>query len=339
MKILVLGYLGYMTNQLDGQTIKTRNIYSLFKKSSDNEISYFDTQIFQKSKLNLLKLIKTIIEADIIYYLPAQKNLKYIFPIVWVVAKTFKTKLNYLVVGGWLMEFLEKQTIHKYLLSRINGIYVETDTLYEGLLAIGFNNVFKLHNFRITSYPALQNKQVLNNEINIVFMARINPQKGVRLVFDLAKAIEDEGLKNVNIDIYGPISTDYSEQFYSMLENSSVNYLGVLNPEDINTVLQKYDFLLFPTKYYTEGFPGTILDAYISGLPVICTNWLNAIEFVENGKTGYITPFNNDQEFIKKVIYLVRNPDQISIMKENVMKIRHKYSAENAWDILKKSLT
>ena len=30
-KILVIGYFGYKSNQLDGQTIKTRNVYKLIK--------------------------------------------------------------------------------------------------------------------------------------------------------------------------------------------------------------------------------------------------------------------------------------------------------------------
>lgn len=32
MKILVLGYFGYQTNQLDGQTVKTRDLYRLAKE-------------------------------------------------------------------------------------------------------------------------------------------------------------------------------------------------------------------------------------------------------------------------------------------------------------------
>lgn len=31
-KVLVLGYFGYMTNQLDGQTVKTRDVYRLAKE-------------------------------------------------------------------------------------------------------------------------------------------------------------------------------------------------------------------------------------------------------------------------------------------------------------------
>ena len=32
-KILVFGNFGYLTNSLDGQTVKTRNIYDILKKN------------------------------------------------------------------------------------------------------------------------------------------------------------------------------------------------------------------------------------------------------------------------------------------------------------------
>ncbi len=52
-RILVLGYFGYLNNQLDGQTIKTRNIYELLLlKTSDNiSVNIYDTQQYKCSKL------------------------------------------------------------------------------------------------------------------------------------------------------------------------------------------------------------------------------------------------------------------------------------------------
>lgn len=337
-QILVLGYFGNKTNQLDGQTVKTRNIYDLFKKYSKSDISFFDTQSFQESKLNVIKLTKVITNADIIYYLPAQKNLKYIFPIVWSLSKFSHAKLNYLVVGGWLEEFLKGKPLHKLLLSKIDGIYVETDTLHKGLLSLGLKNVFKLHNFRMNPYPKIELSEFPKSKIRLVFMARVHPQKGVDTLFELERELQHQGLENISIDIYGPIAKGYEKYFCDKIKDSSINYNGKLSPEIIHSVLKDYDVLLFPTKYYTEGFPGTILDSYISGVPVISTDWLNAKEFIEEGVTGYISPFNDDQAFIEKVIHVLKDPNSIKVMKHSVLKLRDKYSAENAWNTLQTSI-
>ena len=46
-RILVLGYFGYNTNQLDGQTVKTRDIYRLVEEQAGGKVDYYDTEDFQ----------------------------------------------------------------------------------------------------------------------------------------------------------------------------------------------------------------------------------------------------------------------------------------------------
>lgn len=338
MKILVLGYFGYNTNQLDGQTIKTRNVYSLLKKNSKAQIDYFDTQTFQESKVNLVKMLTLLIKSDVVFYLPAHNNLKYIFPVIYIVSKLSRTEVNYLVVGGWLYGFLQSKPIHRYMLARIKGVYTETDSLYSGLQKYNFNNVHKLHNFRMIQYPTSNIENNYKETIELVFMARVHPLKGVDLLFKLDEALKKVGIYNTSIDIYGPILTSYEDEFFFKLESSSVRYCGILEPANIYTVLQQYDLMLFPTKYYTEGFPGTILDAYISGLPVIATNWLNAEEFIDNGETGYIVDFDNDNDFIEKVINILKRPQELYKLKECVLIKRNKYSSDEAWKVLKRAI-
>lgn len=338
MNVLVLGYFGYETNQIDGQTIKTRDVYTLLKNNSNEEVSYFDTQSFQKSKFNLISLLLALAKADIVFYLPAHNSLKFIFPVVYVISKLCSTKINYLVVGGWLVEFLKNRPFHKYLLSKINGIYVETNTLYSGLKAYNFTNIHKLHNFRIIDYPIIESNNKNYFAIRLIFMARVHPLKGVNLLFKLEEEINKAGIENVFIEIYGPIFKDYEDEFVAKLKRSSIKYCGVLEPSEIYDVLQNYDLMLFPTKYYTEGFPGTILDAYISGLPVIATKWLNAEEFIDHGETGFIVPFDDNEIFIKQVMDIITNPVIITELKKSALLKREEYSADRAWGVLKNAI-
>src|SRR5690606_15892116 len=105
-------------------------------------------------------------------------------------------------------------------------------------------------------------------DIRLVFMARVHPLKGVNTIFKLARTLVEKDIKNVQIDVYGPIFPDYSSEFSSLLSNHVlVEYKGVVQPENIPNILANYDLMLFPTQYYTEGFPGSILDAYIAHVP------------------------------------------------------------------------
>lgn len=75
-KILVIGYFGYCTNQFDGQTVKTRNVYKLVKEQVKGEADYYDTENFQYRKSCIPKLFLKMIRCHILFYLLAQNNLK-----------------------------------------------------------------------------------------------------------------------------------------------------------------------------------------------------------------------------------------------------------------------
>lgn len=332
--ILVIGYFGYLTNQIDGQTIRTRSIYSLLQAKSESNVHFFDTQSFKESKVNLIKLIYLLLKSDIIFNVAAQGNLKYLFPLIYCINSITRAKLNYIAVGGWLFDFLKNKPIHRYMLSRVKNVYVQTENLCVKLNDYNFNNVHLLNNFRLIEYPEIDFECAPKNNIRLVFMARVHPLKGINLIFELEKELNKTDLYNISIDIYGPIVKEYEQEFLNKIELSSVRYGGIIEPSYVYGILQQYDLMLFPTKYFTEGFPGSILDAYISGLPVIATHWLNAEEFIDDEKTGYIVDFNDDDLFIKKVLDLLNKPNKIFELKKNIVIKRSYYSADSAWNIL-----
>jgi glycosyltransferase involved in cell wall biosynthesis len=334
-KILVLGYFGYQNNQLDGQTIKTRNVYNLLKlKASEiGEVRYFDTQIFQYNKFAFIKLLWKILLCNKLIYLPAQNSLKYIFPFIYILSKIKSFSILYIVVGGWLYEYLENKSLHRYCLNRIEGVFTESDSLKNKLLyAYHFNNVVTFPNFRIHNFvPTF----TCNDSVfKIVFMARLNRMKGIDTVFLLAEYVKQ--FADISIDFYGPIAEEDEEYFRSQLRQyPAVAYFGVLEPDTIYTILTQYDVMVLPTKYYTEGFPGSILDAYIAGIPVIATEWKHAKEFIEAEISGYIVPFiNGEQKFIEAILRLYKDRDLLKVMRKNAYNKSKEYSAKAAWKIL-----
>jgi len=172
-------------------------------------------------------------------------------------------------------------------------------------------------------------------------MARINRMKGLDYIFHLAEYFNNNSAldKSVIIDLYGPIENRDKEYFFLNLnKHTNVSYKGILPTEEIYETLTKYDLMIFPTRFYTEGFPGTILDSYIAGLPIVSTYWKFAADFIIQGKTGLIVPFEDSKnEFINAVVKLYNDPDLLLTMKLNAYEQSKNYSAENAWDILVKN--
>mgnify|MGYP004468880529 FL=1 len=320
-KILVLGYFGYQTNQLDGQTVKTRDVYRLAKEQLTNcDVEYFDTQSLHKSKLLLFKMFFKVMCCKTLFYLPAHNNLKVFFPVIFILSQLFRFKIHYFVVGGWLREYLTHLPIHRSMLSRIKGIHTETKRLKKELEDYySFSNVDIFPNFRFFEFTP---KPSESEKLRIVFMARVMKQKGVDWIFDMADYIKKNGLQEkFSITFFGPEDNEYKQYFESnVAKYGFVEYRGALQPNEIHETLSNYDVMLLPTHFYTEGLPGSVVDAYISGLPVIVTEWKHSHEFVDDGKSGFFVPFENGkQQMIDRVMSLEEDRTLLRSMKANAL--------------------
>lgn len=325
-KYLVLGYFGYRTNQLDGQTVKTRDLYRLVQQQKKN-ITYYDTQEFKYNKLSILNMFCQVIKCDKLIYLPAHNNLKYIFPLIFILSKLFRFEIHYYVVGGWLREFIGNLPLHTKMLSKIAGIHVETSTLKNELIEYyNFSNVDLFPNFRFFEFTP---NRIADDKLRLVFVARINRMKGLDWIFDFADYVVEHELEHkFRITFYGPLNEDDRQYFYDMLQRFPfVEYRGILQPNEIYETLNNYDALLLPTHYYTEGLPGSIVDAYISGIPVIVTKWKHAHEFVEDGITGFVIPFENGaQQLIECLLSLESDREKLKQLQQNALEKRAEFA-------------
>lgn len=320
-KVLVLGYFGYLTNQLDGQTVKTRDVYRLAKEQLNNcTVDYFDTQELKKNKLLVLKMFWKVMCCKTLFYLPAHNNLKVFFPVIFILSQLFRFRIHYFVVGGWLREYLTHRAIHRFMLSRIKSIHAETKRLKKELEDYyHYKNVDIFPNFRFFNYNP---KPSESDKLRIVFMARVMRQKGIDWIFDMADYIKKNGLQEkFSITFFGPEDNEDKQYFESnVAKYGFVEYRGALQPKEIHETLSNYDVMLLPTHFYTEGLPGSVVDAYISGIPVIATEWKHSHEFIDDGKSGFIVTFENGkQQMINRVKSLEEDRTLLRRMKANAL--------------------
>ena len=301
--------------------MKTRDIFRLVKERvGENAVEYFDTQDFQRNKFSVFKMFLQVICCKSLFYLPAQNNLRVLFPIIYIFSRVFGFKIHYFVVGGWLREFLTHMPMHRFMLERIAGIHVETQRLKKELEDYyHFRNIDRFPNFRFFDFNPHNSE---SDKLRIVFMARIMRQKGLDWVFALAEYIVRKGLQaKFSITFFGPEANEDKLYFNENVEKYDfVEYRGVLQPSEIYETLSQYDVMLLPTHYYTEGLPGSVVDAYISGIPVIVTEWKHSHEFVDDGQCGYIVPFEDGLELmIDRVLQLENDRALLMQLKANAL--------------------
>ena len=332
-KVSVIGHYANGLEYLDGQTIKTKIITNeLSKKYGKMEVAQFDTHGGVKTLLKApVYAWCAMKDAENIVILPAHNGLR-IFGRLLPFFKMFfkKRKIHYVVIGGWLSKSLEKQKGLAKTLKKFDGIYVETNTMKKELLEKGFDNIFVMPNCKELT-PISVSDLVYQNKApyKLCTFSRVMKEKGIEDAIEAVKAINLEYGKIIyTLDIYGQVDPAQNEWFNNLKETlpEYVKYRGVVPFDKSVEVLKDYFALLFPTRFYTEGIPGTIIDAYAAGVPVISAKWQNFNDIVDNYITGIGYEFNNINDLKRKLFDVTKCVEGMNSLKWNCLQKSKQFS-------------
>jgi len=342
-KISLVGSFGFGKELCDGQTVKTIEYAKLLERIYGAErINRVDTNGWCKSPW---KLLSYVVEAcrcsEIVIMLPAHNALR-VIPWVVMLFKRKGVRSFYAVIGGWLPEFLRGKPVLAKILQKMDGIWVETHRMKSALAASGFSNVHIVPNFKNL---AIIDKEVLvpydSPVLRLCTFSRVQKLKGITFAAEALAAVNALFGKQVyQLDIYGPVSKDYQAEFEAICRkyDAFVSYKGVIDPDRSTTVIKDYFALLFPTLYPTEGVPGTIIDAYSAGVPVISSRWQNFSDVVDDGVTGYGFELGNKKALVELLTMICNNPDKINSLKQNCLVKAVEFSASKVAEILQELL-
>lgn len=330
---IYIGNFGEGTTKLNGQSIRTATIYdSIVKKRSELKIKKINTS--KRSILVKLRMFVLIIFAKNIIVLPGENG---IIPILKLISKLRKLDKTVLIaIGGWLNKRVESKKNLLNLVVDCKVVLVQTVSLRDMLVRSGLKNVVHFPNYRNGNMQQLKenNKRDLNK---VVFLSRVCLEKGTDLAIDVINKWNETRYDNQDpeliLDIYGPIQEDYSDKFFNSINDKTIVYKGVLQSKEIVETLSNYRCMLFPTSYKGEGFPGVILESYISGTPVIASDWLYNSELVIENYTGHLFDLTKKNDLYNKLKFLINsdiNYEKFCIEESN------KYTEDNIFPILSK---
>lgn len=325
-KVSVIGHFAFGLQYLDGQTIKTKNLTNeLIKLYGRENVISFDTHGSLKTLLKSpISVIKALKKSKNVIMIPAHNGLRIFGRLLPFFKKFFKgRKIYYVVVGGWLSKKLEKNKSLKRALKKFDGIFVETYTLERELIKQGFTNVSVAFNFKDLT-PVSKDELVWcdTSQLKLCTFSRVMEEKGIELAVDAVKAVNKKlGYEAYTLDIYGQVDESQKEWFEILINkfDTSINYMGCVESSESVKVLKNYFALLFPTRFYTEGVPGTIIDAYAAGVPVISAKWESFADVVDDGITGIGYEFNNVLDLQQKLIDIAKEPSILNKLKTNCL--------------------
>lgn len=343
-KVTIIGKYNARAGIADGQAVKTRILSQEIEKQYGKHNTFkIDTYEWKKHPFSLLiKSMFAVRCSKNVIFMTDEGGIK-VFPWLLSLSNIFgRCSLHYVVVGGWLTHYLKKHQFTQACLKKFDGIYVETSVMKQSLEKMGFSNTILLPNFKsLEPVAALQISEEALKPFRFCTFSRVMREKGIDDAVDAICKVNSHFGKTVcTLDIYGQIDPDQTVWFDSLTKSfpPEVSYCGVADYSCSTALLKEYFALLFPTEFFTEGVPGTIIDAYSAGVPVVASHWESFDDVIEHGKTGIGYPFGKQECLSEVLIALVENPETILGMKSNCLEKAHKYLPENVLDILYSNL-
>lgn len=339
-KVSVIGHFGEGINLINGQTVKTKIITEeLQRKLGQDQVIKSDThggrKILLKAPFQVFQALKN---SENVLIFPAHNGLRIYAPLLAFEKRFFKCKkIHYVVIGGWLPQFISGRRWLTAALKKFDGIYVETNTMKNALGTQGFKNIYVMPNCKKLTVLS-EDELVYPSGIpyRLCTFSRVTKEKGIEdAVNAVITANTELGFIAFSLDIYGQIDDTQNNWFDGLREKFPyyIRYNGTVPFDKSVDVLKNYFTLLFPTYYEGEGFAGTLIDAYSAGVPVIASDWKYNAELV-NENVGYVYPTGDQRTFVDILKSVAENPTLLLCKKRLCLREAEKYRLDTAIQVL-----
>lgn len=250
-----------------------------------------------------------------------------------------KSRTSYLVIGGYLLNGLSTGRYKASSYDGLSSLVVEGHGMERGLLNLDLDTpVILMPNFKSIKRTWGKPDRLLHGPVRFIFLSRITESKGIPLIFESLRDIRLTSRRGeFVVDFFGPIESGYEDVFASLVEKEPNagyrGYLDVTNERDKSyETISNYHVMLFPTKWYGEGFPGVILDAYACGLPVIASDWNMNREVVDDGHTGRVIPPGDSASLAEAMADVLDDREKWMRMAENCHAEAMRYDVDEVLD-------
>ncbi len=145
-----------------------------------------------------------------------------------------------------------------------------------------------------------------------LFVGRLSEEKGIATMLAAWRLLEDPIPLKIVGD--GPLLDEVISATTSL---STVEYLGLLENDQVLRLMQEAIFLVFPSLWY-ENFPMTVVEAFATGLPVLASDLGNTANLIQPGQTGFHFKPGDAADLANKASWLVTNLDVLQQMRSKV---------------------
>ena len=212
---------------------------------------------------------------------------------------------------GWLQKTIAAHL--RKLHNRTDTTLVPTRELRDDLAQNGYQNLRVVARGVDTSlfHPSKRSEKlrlqwgvVADDELAVIYVGRISPEKNLPLVLRTFKVLQAGNPKMKLVLVGdGPVRAELQRQ------NPEYVFAGMRTGEDLATHYASGDIFLFPSM--TETYGNVTVEAMASGLAVVAYRYAAAAEHISHGENGLHAEYGNEEEFIQQACALASDAARI----------------------------
>ena len=316
---------------IHGASLRNRDIIEskLINDSFDIKIIplRFSEKLENLSKFSFKKIIKTIIiifklkkellfnRPNLVFFSFSPNGFAFIRDSVFILIMkmfsikkliVFRERIQKQKFKNKILSFILKNSeimiLSKFIMNDLNEIKnIKINIVYDGIR-------------KIVSDSDIKNKKQNKNPI-ILFMSNLIINKGILIFLESLSVLARKGIDFSALIVGAPVDISEVELMQKIRElrlTDKAKYLGFIKGDKRFETYLNSDIFVLPT--IRETFPGVILEAMQSGLPVISSFEGGIPEIVKNGETGFLVQKNDSTALAKKIEYLIKNREIAMIM-------------------------
>jgi len=195
-----------------------------------------------------------------------------------------------------------KEVFCKYISSLSDRVY-------------SIHNIVDAHFMQHAADERISDPRFTNDQFNIISIGRIDQVKRFSKIPQIVRLLIDRGCQFKWYLIGdGSQSTELTEFKNNIKKFNVANSFFWLGAKD-----NPYPYIaqsdLLVTTSSSEACPNVINEAKILHIPVVCTNFGSAPEFIEDGVNGYIAPI---EQLADKIELLIKDKQEYNKIKKNL---------------------
>lgn len=252
---------------------------------------------------------------DLIHINTSMRIKSFVRDAIFIMLTKIYRKKCLIFIHGWDKEFAEKMSkrflwLYRAVFFKADGMIVLSKEFRSILEKWGFaNQIFLLTTLvdddLLTGVDetTIGGKCLSESEIKILFLARIEKQKGIYEAIEACQILGEE-FPQIKLVVAGDGSEFEKVKAYVTEHHySNVQFLGFVAGLQKKKVYIDSDIYMLPS--YSEGMPTSMLEAMAFGLPIITRPVGGIKDFFEQGKMGFADESRDPQDvasLLKKLI-------------------------------------